>query len=239
MNCSQNDKLKVAQMYDSVAEIYEERTMSLTHFQASVRAFLAENVHAGQRILDLGCGPGHLTSALPLDVEVVGLDISTAMVDAARRKRPSGTYLVHDFHRSLPAELGKFDAIVASGCFDFCEDLVQVIGNVAAALALGGRFYFTINERRAELPFHDARWIDAAGGQADIRMFFWTFSETAAAIETSGLRPLTYRHAPGWEHEALQTAIYYGYWVVEHPRIMEQAAQELHSADGDGPVPRS
>ncbi len=171
MNCSQNDKLKLAQMYDGIAEIYEERTTPLTHFQASVRTFLAKNVHAGQRVLDLGCGPGHLTNELPLDVEVVGLDISTAMVDAARLKRPSGTYLVHDFHQSLPAELGKFDAIVANGCFDFCEDLVQVIGNVASALACGGRFYFTINERRADLPFHDARWIDAGGGRADIRMF--------------------------------------------------------------------
>lgn len=226
MNCSQNDKLKVAKMYDGIAEIYEERTTHLTHFQASVRTFLSENVHAGQRVLDLGCGPGHLTNTLPLDVEVVGLDISTAMVDAARLKRPSGTYLVHDFHHSLPAELGKFDAIVANGCFDFCENLAQVIGNVASALTNGGRFYFTINELRAELPFHDARWIDAGDGRADIRMFFWTFAETASAIETSGLRPLTYLHAPGWESEALQTMIYYGYWVVEHPRTTDQADQD-------------
>ncbi|PWW08778.1 methyltransferase family protein [Paenibacillus cellulosilyticus] len=221
MHYSQNDKLKVAQIYDNIAESYEERTTPLTYFQAAVREFLLENVHAGQRVLDLGCGPGHLTSPLPLDVEVVGLDISTAMVDAARRKRPTGTYLVHDFHQPLPAELGKFDAIVANGCFDFCENLVQVIDNVSVALAYGGRFFFTINERRAELPFHDARWIDAGGGQVDIRMFFWSFSETAAAIETLGLRPLTYRHAPGWENETLQTTIYYGYWVVEHLRTKE------------------
>ncbi|MFD1676536.1 class I SAM-dependent DNA methyltransferase [Alicyclobacillus fodiniaquatilis] len=237
MNSAQNDKLKVAQLYDGIAEVYEEVTPPLTHFQASVRAFLAENVHAGQRVLDLGCGPGHLTSALPLDVEVVGFDISTAMVNAARLKRPSGTYLMHDFHQSIPTELGKFDVIVANGCFDFCENLVQVIGNVAAALAHGGRFYFTINERRPELPFHDAHWLDVAGGQADIRMFFWTFSETAAAIETSGLRPLTYRHAPGWESQDLQTTIYYGYWVVEHPWAMGQVAQALRSTDDKRTLP--
>lgn len=186
-----------------------------------MKGFLEENVNSGQRVLDLGCGPGHLTSALPLDVDVVGVDLSTAMVDEARRNRPSGTYLVHDFHQSLPAELGKFDMIMANGCFDFCEDLVQVFGNMAAALAPGGRFYFTINERRADLPYHDEHWVDATGGLADIRIFFWSFSETAAAIETSGLVPLTYRHAPGWENEALRTMMYYGYWVVEHPRTME------------------
>ncbi|WP_062105614.1 class I SAM-dependent DNA methyltransferase [Bacillus niameyensis] len=215
MNYSKNDKHKVAQIYDGVAEIYEEITKPMTYFQDSVQTFLQENVCAGKRVLDLGCGPGHLTSSLPLDVEVVGLDISTAMVDEARRKRPSGTYLVHDFHQSLPAELGKFDVIVANGCFDFCEDLAQVIGNVAEVLAYGGRFYFTVNEYREELPFHDARWIEAAGGQADIRIFFWSFSETASALETFGLQPLKYQHAPGWESEDPQTTIYYGYWVVE------------------------
>lgn len=221
-----NDKLKVAQLYDGLARLYEQVTASLTHYEAAARAFLAKNAHAGRRVLDLGCGTGHLTSGLPLDVEVVGLDISSGMVEEARQKRPSGTYLVHDFHRALPAELGEFDVIMASGCFDFCEDLTQVIGNMAEALARGGRFYFTINERRAELPFHGERWIDATAGKADLRIFFWTFSETAAAIEASGLRPLTYLHAPGWESTLLQTTIYYGYWVVERPRTIEQAAQQ-------------
>ncbi|WP_336774699.1 hypothetical protein [Paenibacillus sp. MMO-58] len=107
--------------------------------------------------------------------------------------------------------------ILASGCFDFCENLVQVIGNVSEALECGGRFYFTINERRAELPCHDAAFIDATCGLTDTRIFFWTFAETAAAIEQSGLRPLTYRHALGWDNEALQTTIYYVFWVVEYP----------------------
>lgn len=215
MNYSQNDKFKISQLYDGIAEIYEKHTTPLAHFQASVKDFLAEYVRAGQRLLDIGCGPGHLTNELPLEVEVVGLDLSTSMVDIARLKRPSGTYLVHDFHNALPAELGRFNTILANGCFDFCEDLVQVIGNVSAALERGGRFYFTVNERRAELPFHDAPWIDATGGLTDTRIFFWTFSETVVAIERCGLRPLTYRHAPGWKNEALETTIYYGYWVVE------------------------
>ncbi|SDW21379.1 class I SAM-dependent methyltransferase [Paenibacillus sp. CF384] len=221
MDYSQNDKSKIAQMYDCIAEIYEEHSTPLTHCQSFIEEFLEENVRAGQRVLDIGCGPGHLTNELPPDVEVVGLDLSASMVDMARLKRPSGTYLVHDFHKVLPAELGKFTTIIANGCFDFCEDLDQVLSNVADALASGGRFYFTINERRAELPFHDAPWIDATGGLSDTRIFFWTFSETAIAVERCGLRPLTYRHAPGWENESLQTTMFYGYWVVERLQKLE------------------
>lgn len=218
MNPGQNDKIKVAHLFDDVAGLYEQAAAPLAHYQPAARAFLANNVRPGHRVLDLGCGPGHLTSGLPLDVEVVGIDISGRMVEEARQRRPAGTYLVHDFHQSLPAELGAFDVIMASGSFDFCEDLTKVIANVAAALVAGGRFYYTINERRAELPFHSERWIDGAAGVADIRLFFWTFSEASAAIEASGLRPLTYQHAPGWENTFLNTTIYYGYWVVERPR---------------------
>ncbi|WP_116190848.1 methyltransferase domain-containing protein [Paenibacillus taihuensis] len=64
-----------------------------------IQAFLEENVHAGQRVLDIGCGPGHLTNALPLEVEVVGIDLSNSMIDMAQQKRPSGQYFVHDFHK--------------------------------------------------------------------------------------------------------------------------------------------
>jgi len=96
---------------------------------------------------------------------------SPAMVDEATRNRSSGNYIVHDYHHPLPAELGKFDVIVANGCFDFCEDLIQVLGNMAAAPAPGGRFYFTINERHTDLPFHDEQWADAGGSLVDDRMF--------------------------------------------------------------------
>ncbi len=236
MNAWQNDKLKVAQLYDDVAGIYERAAAPLAHYEPAARAFLANNVRPGCRLLDLGCGPGHLTSGLPLDVAVAGIDISSRMVDEARQRRPAGTYLVHDFHQPLPAELGHFDAIMASGSFDFCEDLTKVINNVVAALALGGRFCFMINERRPELPFHGERWIEVPvkghAGKADVRIFFWTFSEAAAAIEASGLRPLTYQHAAGWEIPAWHTTIHYGYWVVERPRAIAQAAQQARPSDG-------
>jgi SAM-dependent methyltransferase len=216
VNPLRNDKEGVAKMFNQVASIYADASRPLAHFLPYLEEFLAENVQAGKRVLDVGCGPGHFTSGLPMDVDVVGIDISPAMIDAARQSRPSGMYLVHDFHHPLPTELGKFDVVLASGCFDFCEDLTEVIGNIAAVLADGGRFYFTVSERRTGLPFHDARSIDATAGLANIQMFFWTFYETATALEASSLRPITYRFAQGWENTTLQTTIFYGYWVVEH-----------------------
>ena len=48
---------------------------------AYARQYLA--VTAGERVLDLGCGPGDILSALP-DCEYVGIDVEERYIEAAR-----------------------------------------------------------------------------------------------------------------------------------------------------------
>lgn len=62
---------------------------------------------ASRRILDLGCGPGSMVPFLLElgDVDIVGVDVSPAMLDHARRRFPDS-----DFPR-LAFELGSTDAI--------------------------------------------------------------------------------------------------------------------------------
>jgi SAM-dependent methyltransferase len=45
-------------------------------------------VSAGERILDLGCGPGDILAALPA-VDYLGLDVSSRYLAAARRRHPA------------------------------------------------------------------------------------------------------------------------------------------------------
>src|ERR1041385_3977381 len=52
---------------------------------------------AGERILDLGCGTGHLTNRIAESgAEIIGLDKSTAMIDEARRLYPDIRFEVGD-----------------------------------------------------------------------------------------------------------------------------------------------
>ncbi|NNU28153.1 methyltransferase domain-containing protein [Isoptericola sediminis] len=56
-------------------------------------------------VLDLGCGPGHLAAMLRRrwpGADVVGLDASPAMIDAARTADPDGRYVLGDL-RDLAA----------------------------------------------------------------------------------------------------------------------------------------
>jgi len=91
--------------YDRVADEYARRLLGeLEHkpLDRALLAALAETAPPGP-IADLGCGPGHVARHLHgLGRQVVGIDLSPAMVEAARRLCPGpefreGTMLALDF----------------------------------------------------------------------------------------------------------------------------------------------
>lgn len=95
------------------------------------------NPQPGDRILDLGCGDGQLTSRIDAaGAEVVGFDASAAMVEAARL-------------RGLDARLGsaealpfqcEFDAVFSNAALHWVHDQDAMLAGVKRALRPGGRF---------------------------------------------------------------------------------------------------
>ena len=80
---------------------------------------LIRRYNHGSRALDFGCGTGRSTRFLRnLGLEVIGIDISQAMLDQARALDPSGNYyLIRD---SIVSQFrtGSFDVILAAFTFD-------------------------------------------------------------------------------------------------------------------------
>lgn len=76
----------------------------------------------GTRLLDLGCGIGRVAAALAPDAaEVVGVDVSAAMVDQARRRTTSlrnARFEAVD-GRVLPFPEASFDAVIAADSFPY------------------------------------------------------------------------------------------------------------------------
>src|SRR5687768_13013787 len=64
----------------------------------------------GERILDLGCGTGHLTAQIAAaGCDVVGLDVSESMLETARREHPEILFIAED---ARAFQFGKpFDGI--------------------------------------------------------------------------------------------------------------------------------
>ena len=95
------------------------------YFHAEHQRYMQFLVPKGVRVLDLGCGTGHLLASL-VPGHGVGVDFSTNMIDIARKNFPELTFEVGDVED--PDTLGKlegpFDVIVVSdtiGYFDDCE----------------------------------------------------------------------------------------------------------------------
>jgi trans-aconitate methyltransferase len=95
--------------------------------------------HAGERILDLGCGTGTLTAEIAKrGAEICGVDQSQEMISQARKKFPTLKFEVLDA-RELRFS-AEFDAVFSNAVLHWIPEAKQVIAGVAHALKPGGRF---------------------------------------------------------------------------------------------------
>jgi SAM-dependent methyltransferase len=91
-------------------------------------------------VLDVGCGPGHLTEHLRcLDVDAIGIDLVPEFIDHARVAHPNGRY-VRGSMNALPATDGSVAGILAwySLIHVSPNDLDSAFGQRRRALAFGG-----------------------------------------------------------------------------------------------------
>jgi len=87
------------------------------------------------RVLDLGCGPGHLARDLAQAVgphgSVCGVDVSEEMLAIASH---DDIELVHVEGTTLPFEAGAFDAAVATQVYEFVEEIEAALAELYRVL---------------------------------------------------------------------------------------------------------
>jgi SAM-dependent methyltransferase len=98
----------------------------------------------GRRTLDLGCGEGRLSRDLErLGHDVTGVDVSPAMVAAAREAAPGIEVLVADA-AELPFGEASFDLVIAFMSLQDVDRFEEAIGEAARVLERGGRLCLAI-----------------------------------------------------------------------------------------------
>jgi SAM-dependent methyltransferase len=134
--------------WDRRAAAWERRADSLDSFSDAygAPAMDALRVQPGERVLDVGCGPGATAIELAARVspggDVVGVDVSPAMIAAAtRRATTAGVSNVRFVVADAQTEgLGEdFDAVYSRFGVMFFADPVAAFANIGGALRAGGR----------------------------------------------------------------------------------------------------
>ncbi|MFF4756745.1 class I SAM-dependent DNA methyltransferase [Streptomyces sp. NPDC002514] len=106
-----------AEAFDAIGGRYDE-VFPRKEGQVAATEWLAGSLRPGARVLDLGCGTGLPTARRLADAgfEVVGVDLSSTMVDLARANVPAARFHQLDMADLYPGgsrDLGRFDAVTA------------------------------------------------------------------------------------------------------------------------------
>ncbi|HEV3004979.1 MAG TPA: methyltransferase domain-containing protein [Pirellulales bacterium] len=152
---------KMADGHSWNASLYDARHSFVSGYGADLVELLAPL--AGETILDLGCGTGHLTARIAESgAEVLGFDASCEMIEQARRNHPSLRFELADATRfQLPAPC---DAVFSNAALHWVKPPQAAVERIAAALRPGGRF------------------VAEFGGRGNVRQIIAAARESVAAV---------------------------------------------------------
>ena len=183
--------------FDELAASYEGNAVA----QKGAAAVLLELLPIGpeEDVLDVGCGPGHLTRRLRLATRgrVEGVDASAGMIEEARRMAPPGedsssgrgdgegtVRFAVARAEDLPFE-AEFDAIFCNSAFHWFHDAARALARMRAALRPGGRLGIQAPATRLYCPSFVAAMASVAA-HPDTRDTFARFRSPWLFLESAG-----------------------------------------------------
>lgn len=138
---------RIREMFDRIAVVYDGMNAVISGWQEPRwrrRAVREAALAPGMRALDVACGTGKVAATLHGAVApggaVVGVDISTRMIELAQAKvaRPGLTFVVGDALR-LPVDDGAFDAATIAFGMRNLSDYRRGFAEMRRAVRPGGR----------------------------------------------------------------------------------------------------
>lgn len=151
--------MKALLKHPALYQLYQELGGFFAARVIAIRDYL--EIHPGARIIDIGCGPGHIVKYLPAGIEYIGLDIDQPSIDYANAHFGTrGRFHARLFDAHTAAELGSPDIVMMNGVMHHIgdDDLAATLGHVRDSLHAGGTL-FTLDGCYAAGQSRLARWL--------------------------------------------------------------------------------
>ncbi len=177
-----DDDLK--RTYDAVAGDYVEHIFDELKDKPFDRQLLDEIAETDGIVCDLGCGPGHVAHYLhERGAEVIGIDLSPAMIERARALTPGVRFEVGDM-RKLDVPDSAWQAVVAFySIIHFAPaELPDLFREIRRVLAPGGTLVVSFHIG-SEIFHRDEWW----GHAVNVDFYFLQPDDVVAAMEAAGL----------------------------------------------------
>ncbi|MDX8399528.1 MAG: class I SAM-dependent methyltransferase [Gallionellaceae bacterium] len=167
-----------------------------------------------ERLIDLGCGQGLLSSwlleardlyesgnwpahwpAAPKIENIWGLELMQKDVDRARSALGSRAQFVHDDIRS--ADFGQADIAIILDVLHYINyaEQEEVLHRIRAALPTGGTFITRVGDAAGGLPFYYSNWVDRIAfflrGHRSCKLYCRSLSEWLEVLKQHGFEVTT------------------------------------------------
>jgi SAM-dependent methyltransferase len=130
------------------AQIDKLPASTVESFAGTGNPFSMGRLHAGETVLDIGCGAGFDALQAAMQVGSSGRVIAVDMTPAMLEKTQAGAAQLglanvevrHGYMEELPVEDESIDAVISNGVVNLTPDKVGVLREVHRVLRPGGRF---------------------------------------------------------------------------------------------------
>ena len=151
-----------------------------------------------ERILDIGCGTGYLSSKIAERCnEVIGIDLSEEMVNTAREQYPTIQFIVAD--ATTFSDGTGFDALFSNATLHWIADQEKLNTNMFSLLKKGGRMMVEFGGKDNVATIFNAlrATLSDKGYSKQSQTYPWYYpsiGEYATALEKAGFRVVKAEH---------------------------------------------